>query len=604
MKFFSLRANERWGVPACFLILFIAFHLIFGRFFPAKYGTLGHDYSRVLPDFLDGYFWFKSNSIFEPFWFTPSFCGGQPALGDPAFIFYSVTQFLIFFINPVTSIYTTVLLFASLGFLGFYLLLRSCFGVSRSGAVLGGALFMFNGFFIHRMMIGHFIYHGVMLIPLIAWLLLRPIERERASSNFISGIVAGCVVAYGIYAGLISLLLPCSFAVLAIISIHKLSGRVTLGFVQRFLSFSLVAAGLSATKLVATQSFLHNFPRSDYALPGISGIGNALQILFSALFISPIDMSDQVQPLMENMQWYLDQHEWEFGVTVIPLLIILAGVLAMFVRKVGSRLDIALVQWAWVCVFGFILILPIVLNIYTPSWNAFLKQLPVIKSNSNLIRWFFIYIPTTIVITALLFDKISNVPKLKYGLLVVALIALVSMNAFKDRSFYDNQPYQPSVIVKAWQSANSQGVHARIQSIGGYVDSRNNIQMSANGNDLIASGVSQLACYNTVFGYRLEHFPVKTLHPGSILEEVNGRLNIKNPACYVYPEENGCLPGDHFTVAQRKSAQAFANYRPFPFKFSTTQKIANGLTQITLALLAGLFVFMLLRKGFRLFKER
>ena len=42
---------------------------------------------------------------------------------------------------------------------------------------------------------------------------------------------------------------------------------------------------------------------------------------------------------------------------------------------------------------GMILLMPIVLNTYSPDWNALLKQIPLIKSNSTLIRWFIIHIP-------------------------------------------------------------------------------------------------------------------------------------------------------------------------------------------------------------------
>jgi hypothetical protein len=55
----------------------------------------------------------------------------------------------------------------------------------------------------------------------------------------------------------------------------------------------------------------------------------------------------------------------------------------------------------------------------------------------------------------------------------------------------------------------------------------------------------------------------------------NGRLNLKNPACYVYPTANGCAPGDHFTVQQRPAAEAFITYRPFPFRLPGWQQAAN-----------------------------
>lgn len=597
MRRLAVMAQDRWIAPASFLLLLTAYHLTFGQFFPTMNGMLGHDYSRVLPDLLDGYFWFRSNGLFEPFWFTPAFCGGQPALGDPAFIFYSVAQFLTFFVNPLTGVYATVLLFASLGFWGFYLLLRFCFDASRHAAVLGGALFMFNGFFIQRMMIGHFIYHGVMLIPLIAWFLLRPITKSLTLGILLNGAAAGCVLAYGVYSGLISLLLPCTVAVLAIICMHGFAGRESAGFVQRSLVAVLVSVGLSAAKLAATLSFLHNFPRSDYTLPGIASLWDALQLLFSALFLAPPGIAEQAQPLLAGVQWTLDRHEWEYGVTVVPLLIImLAGTMVVLGRMRGVRPRLNSARWAWLALLGFTLTLPLVLNIYTPGWNAFLKQVPLIKSSSNLLRWFLVYIPVVILPAALLLDRISPLASRRNGILMAALAALILINAVKDRTFYHDQYYRPDTIVSAWQAAYTGTTPPHIQYVGAYVDANNRIQMTGNGNDMIAAWGSQFACYNAVFGYQLEHFPVKALHPGPVLAETNGLLNIKNPACYTYPEQNNCVPGDHFTTAQREAAQTFANYKPYPFSFSPGQQVANRVTLVTLALLAVLLAVVLSKK--------
>jgi len=583
-------AQERWIAPVSFLLLLAAYHLIFGQFFPTRNGTLGTDYSRVLPDLLDGYFWFRSNGLFEPFWFTPSFCGGLPALGDPQSGYYSVAQFLAFLINPLASVYATVLLFASLGFWGFYLLLRACFGASRQAAVVGGALFMFNGFFIHRMLIGHFAFHGVMLIPLIAYFLLRPAVGTRILGIFQNGAVAGCMLAYGVYSGMVHLLLPCALAVLGMAAVHGLAGRESAGFVRRSLVAALVAVGLAAAKLAAALSFLRNFPRSDISLPGAASVWDALHLLFSALFFSPADIAQQAQPLVAGVEVILERHEWEYGITMVPLLLIVAGAVLLLVRTRGALPRPSAAKWVWLALLGLVLALPLALNIHTPEWNAFLKQVPLIKSSSNLLRWFLVYIPLAILAAALLLDRIALRESRRNLLVGAALAALVLINAAKDRDFYHDQHYRPDTIVNAWQAARAGTAAPRIRYIGAYVDAENHIEMRGNGNDLIAAGASQFACYNPIFGYRLERFPAKTLHPGPVLMETDGVLNLKNPVCYLYPEQNSCAPGDHFTAAQREAAQAFADYKPYPVELSAAQSAANAATRATLALLALLLV--------------
>jgi hypothetical protein len=113
-----------------------------------------------------------------------------------------------------------------------------------------------------------------------------------------------------------------------------------------------------------------------------------------------------------------------------------------------------------------------------------------------------------------------------------------------------------------------------------------------NRNDIMTLGSSQLACYMPIFGYRLENFPFKSLHLGSVWDVTNGELNIKNPACFVFPKENNCSAGDHFQESRRADAEKFVSYRSFNFEKSGKQKIADIVSGIALlaALLAGLFV--------------
>ena len=61
---------------------------------------------------------------------------------------------------------------------------------------------------------------------------------------------------------------------------------------------------------------------------------------------------------------------------------------------------------------------------------------------------------------------------------------------------------------------------------------------------------------------------------------------MKNPACYVFPAENGCKPGNHFTIAQVEDAAAFLNYRPITFEQPYRQKLASWLSLISMVIIA------------------
>lgn len=577
-------------IASAFLLLLLCYHLIFSSYFPNFLGRLGHDVSFVFPALLDGYFWFKNNSLFDVPWFTPSFCGGQPYFADVQSFYYSVPQFLTFFFDPLTSSYLSIILFASAGFWSMYVLLRRLFKTSNETAFLAASLFMFNGFYIHRMMVGHFGFQGFMLVPLIAFLLLHQSSDNPAKtklSSLFNTVLVGVLIAYWLQSGLTSLMIPTSLAVLAIACLYNFGNWQS--FLSRSLLAIIIALALSASKLGAGFAFMASFERSDYSLPGIDTLFDAVKLIFTTLFLSPSNIEEIAVPKLINLQWMLSRHEWEFGVTFIPLLIIAAAWLTGFWKQLHTSFtglkNHSLQSWLSLAMLTVILLLPLALNIYTPEWNAILKQTPIIKSSSALIRWWLVYIPIVIVYAALSFEKLTFPAKYRPHLVAGSVLAIVVLNLIQDRMYYDMQGYDGNPVLQAYQQSEQGSVKPEIRFIATAAEVKKpNGRAAAKflGNDTLAANVSQLSCYNPAFGYQLEKFPVKTLHTGNVFEQKDGYLNLKNPACYVYPDENQCRPGDHFKVSQKAEAELFVHYKPFHFEISLKQKIANWITQLTL----------------------
>lgn len=569
-----------------FVVAFAAYHAIFGRFFPNASGQMGHDYSYTLPMLLAGRYWVEANGLFEVPWFTPAFCGGQPYFADPQSFFYSVGQAFALVTDPVNAVYCTLLSLAFAGFWGTYAFCRGVLATGRPAAFLAAVVFMYNGFFAHRMIVGHYTFHGVMLLPWIAWALAVPLRGSRplAVVQVAMGVVAGLLLAYLVIAGLGTLLLPALLAVAALLILceSRATGAGMPTLLVRGASALAVMVGVSASRLAASLAYLANFPRTDYRLPGYDGVVDALGILFDALFLSPPDIAVRSELLLRNVQWALGRHELEYGVTLLPLVIVPLG--AWFAWRSRERLDPRgsgehrrrPLLWT---ALAAILALPVALNVYDPDWNEVVKRLPLVGASSTLVRWYMLYVPIAAIAVALGLEKVPGGWR-RPAAVVGGAFVLVS-NGIQDRAEYHREPYPPARMVAAARTADSAPVE--IRRIGAYHDDHGQPYVPIFRNDALAQGVSQLACYNPVFGYGLEKFPVKDLHEGPVMEIANGHFNLKNPACYVYPGENGCTPGDHFTEMQRGEATAFAAYRPFPFKISTRQRYANGLTQLTLA---------------------
>ena len=572
----------RYGPSVAFLLLLVAYHLVFEQFFPNRNGTVGHDYSGTLPGLLAGYYWFSVNGPLDVPWFTPAFCGGQPFFADPQSGYYSAGQLLTLVVDPLTAAYLTMLLFAALGYWGFYFLLRRGFAVSRPAAVLAGAIFMFNGFFAHRMVVGHFGFHGIMLVPWFACFLILPLKVNGNPwlRNGAAGWAAGIVGAYWVQSGLGTLIVPAMLAVVVIILLREIwrEGLPIGQLVYRSFVGGLTMVAISAAKVAAGLSFLSNYPRTDYLLPGYQSVAASVEIAFLSLFVSPADIAQRSDALLQNVQWGIGRHELEYGVTVVPLLIIALGAAVAIWRFVTGRTRLVpgTARISASALVALILLAPIVLNTYAVEWNTVLKQTPLLKSSSTFVRWYWVFIPFFALVPALVLER--SLDAFRTSVVIVAVALIVSLNLMQDRRAYALESYDPGPTVHAYHRLRGGMAVPRISGIGVYRDGQGSIVMPVHRNDALGQGYSSLYCYNPAFGYRLERFPLKDLHPGPVREVRDGHFNIKNPACYVYPKENRCSPGDHFREDQIEAMENFVRYKPFAFNISSAQKAANALT--------------------------
>lgn len=564
-----------------FLALLGTYHLIFGAYFPLPNGLMGSDYSLTLAGLLDGYLWFRNNGILEVPWFSPSFCAGQPFFADPQSIFYSLPQFLAFITDPLTAAYSAILAFAALGFWGMYLLSRNVFGLSALAALAAATAFMFNGFYAHRMIVGHYGYQPFMLIPWLAWLLCRQTKTPRLFSpeTGLYTIGAGLVLAYWLQGGLTTLIVPCGLSVLALAALAQLRSPVPIvtQVLLRGTGATLLSLALCASKLVASLTLMGNFARTYYSLPGISDPAGLVHFAFHALFYSSEHAYRTVTPLWQNMQWAAMPHELAFGITFIPLFVMLAGV-AFAVRDRTSRPSAH--KWVAWSLLVVLTVIPLALLYYSPEWNAVLKRLPLIGSTTSPNRWLCLYIAPLCLLTGIAADA----PRMRRFAAAACILGIPALNALEVRDYYQQQSYDPQAILSYYRSIENGGIDPKITHIGLSVDAADRVLID---NTLFTKGYSPLFCYNPLFGYRQENYQIGHLQPGPVTSTpIPGGFNIRNPACMVYPVENGCRIWDGFKSDQLREVERFTSYRPFEFRVSPLQRAANLLTELALLLTA------------------
>ena len=633
---------------AVFGFALLAFHLIFSGYFPTPDGRLGHDYVLGIPGLLDGYLWFHQNGLLSIPWFSPSFCGGQAFYADPQSGYFSLPQFLTVFTDPLGAFYLSHLIMASLGYWGMFLLCRRSFGMSLLVASVAAIVFMFNGFFSHRMIAGHAGYQSFMLVPLTAYLL----TAARASHPWRQvdlglALLAGLVVAYWLQSGLTTLMVPAALAVMALAAMLDLKHAGVLWIViRRGLLASLVALALCASKLVASIELIRRFPRTSYLLPGFDSVGDIVQVVFATLFYSSQHAYETAQPLWRNMQWAAMPHEMAFGVTLIPLGVMVVALGAWLLAKSRGRVPgrskltleplllltllFLVLQWipalhemkfgifplllilflvafaillvkrasdyGWgnrqfrvapLVVLSIVLLLPFLLLYYSPDWNALLKALPLIGSTTSPLRWLIIFIPLLALWTAMVVERFS----FRRTAAMVCILGIPLLNTLENRSYYLEQAiYDPGPVVDYYRAVKRGEAVPHIDTI---ADSRSAERATGLRMDGLVRGESPLQCYNPLYGYRLERFRVEPLREGPVLDRVGADiLNLRNPACLVYPDENGCKPWDAFRTDQQKEAWQFVHYQPYVFNVSRMQQAANYLSLLSLLVSLGLLSWL------------
>jgi hypothetical protein len=599
-------ASRRFRSGAAFFALIAIYEWCFGRFFPNAAGNLGHDYSYTLPELLAGDYWFHTNGWLAVPWFTPAFCGGKPFFADPQSMYYSLAQWLSFVVDPLSAIHASLLLMAAAAFWGSWLLLRRTFQVGEYAALAGAAVFMFNGFYSTRMIVGHYTFHSLALIPLLAWLLLG--ERTvpaiaRAGNGEAAGepdfwryhridarnaLWAGLLIAYMVNSGAGSLVPMAALSTLLLLLLAFAEQRNALaqGLALRCLLAVGIGLAISAARLTASISLLSHFPRSDYHIPGFDSLLSSLQMAFEMYFLSPVDIAQQAEGLLRNVEFLQARHELEYGVTLVPA----AAVAVLVWRNISTRVSFdprdaqARLQRQRVrrllLALLLVLLLPVLLNTFDPDWNAVLKATPFIGSSSTLLRWFALAIPAFAVLTALAVQALPPAQRTRAGLAATALVVLIT--ALRDNSYYHSEPYPPKRITAGAAALALQGQVPEVRSIAVYRTKDGRVSMPIWRDDALAEGASQLGCYYPTFGYGLEKMPVRDLQPGPSDLQLGDHYNLKNPACYVYPLENSCSPGDHFRLDQKLLARDFVNYREWRFEMSLGQQLANAVSEATL----------------------
>jgi len=585
------------------LTIFLVHQLIYQDFFPNKNLMLGNDYSLFLPQFIFGKVWFNNNFISIP-WFSPSFCCGLPFYGDPQTMYYSIQQLFFLFFSPLTSLKLMYLFFSFSCFLGTFLLLHKSFNRNIYISLIAATLFLYNGFFNYRFIIGHVTYINFIFIPLYCYLLIKSFEtKNNITKSIFYILVSSLLLTHIIQSSLGPIAIIVVLSIIFVISIHVYVKEKLKIIYYLVLSF-IIAFLIAASKINASLSFLSNFPR-EYPPIVFENYYEFLSNVFNSFFLYS-DAAKFNSNAIIDLPYKIGPEELEYSVTILPLIIFsifIFNLKKFNIKKFTKEKLIAVL-------IMIILVLFITsINISNNEIGTFFRKLPLIKSSWVNYRFISILILPLIIVSCLVIDKIivkeNNIKIFTF----LCLLLVLFHNYYYKKDFYHNQNYNPESFEKI--HINKEKIkNLKIKDTVLVTDKNNKILTSLQRNNLFIHELSPLLCIQPLFGYNLKFMPKNNLkfekknkigenlfyytgNPKSIIDD---KLNFLNPSCFIFPEENNCLPGDMFKKSQINELENFLNYKNFKFKLSKLQKIFNYVSLIILIFSLCFIIYYLIKK--------
>jgi len=588
-----------------FFTIFFIHQYIFQNFFPNNKGLLGHDYEYFLPNFIFGKIWFTNNLLAIP-WFTPSFCCGIPFYPDPQTMFYSLQQLFYLIFEPIFA--TKILFFylSLIAYAGMFLLLKKSFNFNYYLSLLGATIFFFNGFFVYRAIVGHLGYVNFIFVPIYCFLLISSITHINFSLRKIYLFISAIILSSLFYSGTGSLMFVIIICVITTLLIFNIKNK---NFYLLFMGFSkslFLTLLISLSKISASIFFLKNFERINQPL-FFENTYDYIYSTFKSLFLFP-DTSHFNETVTNKVTSSLGVHELEFGVTIVPLLAI---VLFLINLKKIINLDYI---YKLILLSTCILIIPLSLNAGYFSINKIWSSIPIIGSTWVQIRWNILYIIPLIIFSLVIFNSTFFIKRNDY-FVIILIFVVVFQNFLYDKKYYHNQFYNPNNMIQFSKVINDyDNSNYSIKKISTYVNKNNKI-IRKQRNDHFINEASSYFCYQPIFGYSLEKFPKNdltfnkktnisndiSLLTGDIdFNKNGGKFNFLNPSCFLFPDENGCQPGDLFGKDQENNLFNFLKYKKINFKKNIIQNISDYISFITFLIL----LFLLIKNLYFLFRKK
>lgn len=500
---------------------------------------IGHDYSHYLARLYIGTDHFWKNGFSIPH-FTPYLCGGIPLFADPQSIYFSLEQWLAFFLPALTATRLMTAVFVLLGYGGFEKLLKEIFAVRNSVAILGAVAFALNGFSFENLYVGHITHAAFFLAP---WLLYAFFSLARAVDGrhyWKSVLLMALVLIYTFYSGGFHVLVVFTAMVFLVFPWNAAEAKrrgkrraLFNGCGVAALLFVIATSGQWVASLLYSSSF-HRESLDSSGAPLFS-------LLARYLWFSP---ASTPLGILFGQKMY---GAWEYVAFItkwtVPLVCVFLG---MVMR-----------QWAFFRREILLSFAAIFVVLVAASGSRLNHHLPFFHSYHNPLKLLGAFIPIVILISAIALDRMCPVlarrASMHNGILewlsgagVFLLILEFAVYAayFRAHPAAATMPLLRTASEQLDRSKRLPPVKAVIR---------------ADWPDLgvALSGQTNIDSYEPLFGYRHENVMSK-LSPGSAWAMAGGYYNLNHPGCFLYRRFLRCAPWDRIPASKSAEMARFS----------------------------------------------
>jgi len=557
------------------LFPFAVFLFEFFWFVNSRYPWVGHDFN-VFPYLLYAGRWHFFHQGIVPLLYIVQLCGGQVAYGNPTDVYYSLAQLLSFFVNDWDAIQITIGLSLIGGYWAWFRIGETIIQLKSYWSHVLALAIVSNGLYFVHVASGHY---SLYTMPLIGIFLLFLFSRktDTVKSLLLSAIyfsmLALCMVLsanwYSVFFALLVfiILFPLDL-ILSASEGHLINRAKTV--LLRSVVFGGLTFLLTFSKLTAVASHMRLYPR-HVALDSFTAKGGTLWYIAKAFWAIP-----QSENLFQGIPWYV--HEKSAFISPIILIGLLLCVPLLIAHKQFWKRHIRL----FISLFIYALFFAALMIQFVRGYGFIVDsshQLPVFSSQHVATRYLYVFLLPITVAGIWLFTLFIE----KYFVSLQKIAAWFALMIVASGFYFAYKPLVPSLQY----SSNMGSLLEKIRNVDKYYNVEKVILAET---DFL--GNTALSCSDALLGSG--GWPqLSALHVGSVFDQSDNYFNIMNPACYQYPKENNCKPGDRISINDRINLESFITGKPVSWKLSKAQILSDRISLYSFGISLGMLVSLL-----------